>query len=408
VSNDTELDKNIEEQIMPEGYDDEVLNVASQWENLVSDFEDSNSTFNSHVTLSKDFETILLELESAITILEGDGKNFELKATISEKKDLLGELKNDLSEVKNKLCDIDILTKTPEYVKLYEEYIDIITAYQSRLNVAKDNFIENVARQEDFVKEHEQFNENYSKLKAWISRTVNELIEVQSITSELSNLQSKKVEYDTIEEAFESKKKCFSELVEQGEGLYEHTSMDGQITIREELNQLRTSWQQLATSMQQSGKELDSSLQELAEFTCLQEKLTRWLREIEYAMQEHTKLRPTLEEKKGQLESHEIIHKEINSRNSLVHSVCSKAEEIMEKRGDQSLMDYVTSIRALFKNIAIKSQDLIGKVRKLHYLETHDNTYKCSLFLMGVYRDLRTKYLCFVCLTLWYHNVIFE
>ena len=68
-----------------------------------------------------------------------------------------------------------------------------------------------------------------------------------------------------------------------------------------------------------------------------------------------------MEEKKGQLESHEIIHKEINSRNSLVHSVCSKAEEIMTKRGDQSLTDYVTSIRALFKSIAIKSQDLIGK-----------------------------------------------
>ena len=98
----------------------------------------------------------------------------------------------------------------------------------------------------------------------------------------------------------------------------------------------------------------------------MQEKLTRWLREIEYAMQEHTKLRPTLEEKKGQLESHEIIHKEINSRNSLVHSVCSKAEQIMDKSGDKSLTEYITSIRALFRNIEIKSQDLIGKIRKLH------------------------------------------
>ena len=362
VSCVAELDKNVEEQMMPEGYEDEVLNLASQWENLVSEFEESANTFNIHTKLSQDFETIISELESSIQFLEGKAKIFELKASIKEKKDALAELKKDLSDVNNKLCDIDILTKTPEYVKLYEEYIDIITSYQNRLNITKDQFVENISRQEDFVKEHELFTENHSNLNDWITSKTASLKDVQSITSDLSNLQNKKEDYDSIEEEFEGKKKSFSELVEQGEGLYEHTSIDGQITIREQLNQMRTSWQQLTNSIQQSGRELDSSLQELAEFTCLQEKLTRWLREIEYAMQEHTKLRPTLEEKKGQLESHEIIHKEINSRDSLVYSVCSKAEEIMEKRGNQSLTEYVTSIRALFKSIAIKSQDLIGKI----------------------------------------------
>ena len=95
-----------------------------------------------------------------------------------------------------------------------------------------------------------------------------------------------------------------------------------------------------------------------------QEKLTRWLREIEYAMQEHTKLRPTLEEKKGQLESHQSVHRDITSRNSLVHSVCSKAESIMASApaSSSSLKDYVTSIRKLFKNIEVKSQDLTDKL----------------------------------------------
>merc|ERR1711994_740958 len=105
---------------------------------------------------------------------------------MGEKIELLEELKKDLSDVNNKLCDVDILTRTPEYVKLYELYIDVITSHQNRLNAAKDNFIENISRQEDFVKEHVQFKENYSKLKEWISTTVNELKEVQSITSELS------------------------------------------------------------------------------------------------------------------------------------------------------------------------------------------------------------------------------
>ena len=167
--------------------------------------------------------------------------------------------------------------------------------------------------------------------------------------------------------------------MEQGEGLYEHTSIEGQMIIRDQLTQLRSSWQQLSNNLQQSGRDLDASLQEIAEFTCLQEKLTRWLREIEYAMQEHTKLRPTLEEKKGQLESHQIIHREINSRNSLVHSVCSKAEQIMEKRGDESLNEYVTSIQKLFKSIEIKSQDLIGKLQGVARIEAKRNYFLTKL-----------------------------
>ena len=53
---------------------------------------------------------------------------------------------------------------------------------------------------------------------------------------------------------------------------------------------------------------LDTCLQQFADFTDLQEQLTKWLKDIESAMQQHTELRPSLEEKRGQLQSHTIVH----------------------------------------------------------------------------------------------------
>ena len=61
------------------------------------------------------------------------------------------------------------------------------------------------------------------------------------------------------------------------------------------------------------------------------------------------------------------MHREITSRDSLVHSVCAKADVIMAASpgvdgSSNSLAEYVTSIRKLFKNIEVKSQDLIDKL----------------------------------------------
>ena len=96
------------------------------------------------------------------------------------------------------------------------------------------------------------------------------------------------------------------------------------------------------------------------------EKIAQVTKLYPTTLQEHTKLRPTLEEKKGQLESHQTMHREITSRDSLVHSVCAKADVIMTSSSgadsSNSLAEYVTSIRKLFKNIEVKSQDLIDKL----------------------------------------------
>lgn len=67
---------------------------------------------------------------------------------------------------------------------------------------------------------------------------------------------------------------------------------------------LRISWESVSENLQSSLGKLDECLMQFAEFSLSQEQLTKWLKNIEHAMQQHTEIKSTLQEKKAQLQVH--------------------------------------------------------------------------------------------------------
>lgn len=65
---------------------------------------------------------------------------------------------------------------------------------------------------------------------------------------------------------------------------------------------LRISWESFLKNLQSSLSKLDNCLMQFAEFSLSQEQLTKWLKNIEHAMQQHTETKATLQEKKAQLQ----------------------------------------------------------------------------------------------------------
>lgn len=65
---------------------------------------------------------------------------------------------------------------------------------------------------------------------------------------------------------------------------------------------LRISWELVSEKLQSSLGKLDNCLLQFAEFSLSQEQLTKWLKNIEQAMQQHTETKATLQEKKAQLQ----------------------------------------------------------------------------------------------------------
>lgn len=65
---------------------------------------------------------------------------------------------------------------------------------------------------------------------------------------------------------------------------------------------MRSAWELVSGSFQSSLSKLDNCLLQFAEFSLSQEQLTKWLKNIEQAMQQHTETKATLQEKKAQLQ----------------------------------------------------------------------------------------------------------
>lgn len=113
----------------------------------------------------------------------------------------------------------------------------------------------------------------------------------------------------------------YESLVNMAEKLYAQTSPDGREIIRQNMKyqfilyrywskilmnfgfrDLRNAWESVSETLQSSLSKLDNCLLQFAEFSLSQEQLTKWLKNIEQAMQQHTETKATLQEKKAQLQ----------------------------------------------------------------------------------------------------------
>ena len=344
--------------------DSTVEDLSRDWAKLKDDFDAISHKITSQTELYAKFQDEIAIFQGFLSKLSQSVGQLETLALSSDdKKDNASKLKVELEEISVKMKLLEAFKSNENYSGFLEEEAQAVTTLEqsmSSLNEETENKLDKLEKSLDL---HDKFVQDFKSVQDWALASLDAVKTISDLsTAGMKELQEQKDEMDSLEEELVAKTRDYNGALEMGEALRDHLTLEEQSAVKNDLNRLRSDWKQLEEKVASVSTTMDASLQQFAEFTCLQEKLTRWLREIEYAMQEHTKLRPTLEEKKGQLESHQTMHRDITSRNSLVHSVCSKAEAIMASTGSSSLNEYVTSIRKLFKNIEVKSQDLTDKL----------------------------------------------
>lgn len=306
------------------------------------------------------------ELEKAIESLEVWTKQIEfrvkdqtLKNTEESKHDYLSSLKRLKDEIAEKAIDANAIIVKCQGVHADSELAARISRLSTKYQAIKNQAQEAVARYEEFVKEHNTFNEKYKKFFNWIKQVQAELCKHSEIVGDLTILQCRQKCIRDLVDTKTKKNPYFESIIDSGEKLYLHTSPDGREIIRQQLRNLRNQWDEFTEDLQSAMQKLDQCLTQFAEFSLSQEQLTGWLREVEKDMHQHTELKSCLEEKRAQLQNHKIMHQEIMSHYTLVESVCDKAQRLVDQTKDTSLNVYLQSIKQLFQNIVVKSQDLL-------------------------------------------------
>lgn len=292
----------------------------------------------------------------------------------------------------NKLQELNetIGNKGPEIATLINEVKDIegendINTHVSRLNTRyqtlKNQCKEGIAKYELYTKNHRSFNDDYDKFKQQLQKAIADLNENNEVVGELPVLQARQNALREISEQRANDASTFEDLIDRGEKLYVNTNPEGRELIRQQLRTLRTDWDRFSDDLNSASQKIEQCLLQFSDFAAGQEQLTKWLKDVEKAMQNHTELKTTLQEKRAQLQNHKLMNEDILNHNLLVDTVCDKAQTLVDETQDASLNAYLHSIKQLFASIVEKSQDLLTNLDGC--VQSHQNFNNQTANLKG-------------------------
>ncbi|KAF3420921.1 hypothetical protein E2986_09204 [Frieseomelitta varia] len=329
------------------------------WEDFLKRCEAARNKLKRMFDQWSEFEKIVEGLEAWIKQMEAQLKDQSLKSTEEVKRAHLQKLKSLEESIIAKGAEFNATIERSQSIEAEADLATRVSRQTTKYQAIRNQIKEAVMRYEQFVKEHNTFNVKYNQLLQWITDIQSELKKHSEIVGDLSVLQSRQKLIRDLADTRTKENARFESVVDLGEKLYVHTSPDGREIIRQQLRNLRTLWDGFTEDLQNTTQKLDQCLMQFAEFSLSHEQLTAWLRDVERAMHQHTELKCTLEEKRAQLQNHKIMHQEIMSHQSLVESVCDKAQQLVDQTKDTSLNVFLPSIKQLFHNIVAKSKDLL-------------------------------------------------
>ncbi|KZC10894.1 Nesprin-1 [Dufourea novaeangliae] len=329
------------------------------WEEFLKKCEAARNKLKQLFDQWSEFEKIVEGLEAWIKQMETQLKDQSLKSTEEAKKAHLQKLKSLEESILAKGAEFNAAIEKSQNMEAEADLANRVSRQTTKYQAVKNQIKEAVMRYEQFVKEHNAFNGKYNQLLQWIKDIQSELKKHSEIVGDLSVLQSRQKHIRDLGDTRTKENARFESVIDLGEKLYGHTSPEGREIIRQQLRNLRSLWDGFSEDLQNTMQKLDQCLMQFAEFSLSHEQLTAWLRDVERAMHQHTELKCTLEEKRAQLQNHKIMHQEIMSHQSLVESVCDKAQQLVDQTKDTSLNVFLPSIKQLFHNIVAKSKDLL-------------------------------------------------
>ena len=357
---------NVKESTTAEGFEilkAELNELEGDWNttlDLATKFKSSQEKIGGKLKVFKDdletFSNWLKQMENQL-------KDQPMRRDVKSKTDQYNSLIEMQKNINAKTTDMTNLMKVSDNLDLESDMRVKMSQVSHRFESIKVNMNEVLKRYDSYIKEHKIFDEEYDTFVQWVSAVREDIKKHGEIVGDFKILQERRSSVEDLQEMKTNESLKFDFLIEKGEKLYPHTAPDGKENIRSQLKVLRKDWESLGEELEACGVKIDTCLLRFSEFTNSQEQLTKWLKDIENHMQSHTELKASLQEKKAQFQNHKIVHQEVTSHNSLVETVCSKAQELVDQTQDKSLNVYIESIRALFKNIGVKSGDLMEKLK---------------------------------------------
>ena len=334
----------------------------SNWTTYQNEIIDRRKAISEVMSQFYDCEEVVQELKSWLKAIETKVKDQSLKSSLKDKEAHVDHLRQLEDEISYKGREFNDALSQAQSLDSDGKHVNVISQMMTRYQALKNAVKEMLNRYQHFVRDHRTFLEKYKDAMEWISAVDQDLHEHAAVVGDMKLLQVRRNKVEQLVELKSTQASKIESVLELGERLYVHTAPDGREGLRKMLREMRELWERWCESVTAAAITLDQCLHQFSDFSSAQEQLTRWLKDVEVAMLQHTELKSSLQEKTSQLQNHRLVHQEIQAHQDLVETVCVKAQALVDQTKDRALNVFIQSIKTLFQNILVKSKDLLDRL----------------------------------------------
>ncbi|KAK0046935.1 nesprin-1, partial [Biomphalaria pfeifferi] len=286
-----------------------------------------------------------------------------MKATLEEKKSQLHNyraLQQDVLSYQRIIDSISEKASSLTQNSADREMARFISQTGTRYKKLNSAAKERVSLYENFVTEHQQYNDLYNECVEWLNSIRERLSACSDLSGDKNAIQSR---LDKIQKHFdilttktegEPKVKRVLELADQ---ILPHTAAQGKEVILRETEALKDDWEAFIKALTKTKKELEMCMEKWKDFKSWNEKCSSWLKDLDSQLRD-VELRATLQQKQTQLDKIKELQIVVANHQKDLDSLSDAAQDLVRISADSRIMSQASQLTTKHQTDTINIKEL--------------------------------------------------
>ncbi|GIY32234.1 nesprin-1 [Caerostris darwini] len=370
-------------QVLPPERHPEVQSVVdqcgSEWGSFISSIDTIKSSLLKNLSSWQKYEIEYENFSSWLRDMESKVKSVtaqqvelnDIQQQLSVVKNLQGEVNLKKKNLDDLLSIIqEICAENPE-ARLKTQTSEVTSRYQALERTLQ----ETLRRLENLLKVKKEYETSKVTLQNWLQEMDKQLESNFDVSGDKEALQSKLQSLKDLLSKKEQNTPILSSVTDAGELIYLSLSMEGRDQIRKEMRCLRDSWDEKWEKVSTTIKNIESALMAWGTFEESCKQVGVWLNELSGQMGSEVQLKPTLAEKKLQLQSFKAVAQGILAYQTVITKLKDKASTLPESAPKHN----VESFQAQYDSLISSAKDRV-QICDQHVVEHEKYAVKLEHF----------------------------
>ncbi|XP_076442566.1 muscle-specific protein 300 kDa-like isoform X3 [Babylonia areolata] len=368
----------------------ELQQLQADWEQMLSHVTDSKVMLESCLLQWTDFSASHDQVVRWLKDMEKRLRENHLKADLAEKKAELQRCKTMYQDIVSYEQMVESMTEKASELAEKSPASRATTdtsGVAARYSAVKEQAKEILAKNEQYVAQHQTFHDSCSNFVTWLRTAVEKLSTCSDTYGEKSAIESKLERAKSLLSSLDEGTQRLTRATKAGEMTLSSTSASGQTKIRQELQVMAKDFEDFRSHLVEAQSDLEMCLTRWDEYEDSYQQFSTWLREVEVQLRAETEHKATVDEKKRHWDEYQNQLEDLISHQTSLDMVSEKSQALLLTNADAKTSHAITQLNTRYQAIIALAKEMCKNLEAAH---NHHRQYKqCHQQFSDWLRDTR-------------------